>query len=109
MGRHLWELAHGRDPRPVEPDRDPKSISHEETFDEDIADLEILLSELHALTDEVCLRLREKRWLATIATIKIRFADFPRSHASRLGRARSIKPGFFGIRYAPFGCLNREI
>ena len=76
LGRHLWELAHGRDPRQVEPDRDPKSISHEETFDEDLTDPEVLVAELHALTDEVCLRMREKQWLATIATIKIRFADF---------------------------------
>lgn len=76
LGRHLWELSHGRDPRTVEPDRDPKSISHEETFDDDISDREVLLTELHALTDEVCLRLREKNWLATTATVKIRFADF---------------------------------
>src|SRR6185436_8601085 len=43
-GEHYWRLAHGLDDRKVVPDREAKSISHETTFAEDIADLE----ELHS-------------------------------------------------------------
>jgi DNA polymerase-4 len=53
QGRHLWELAHGIDPRPVVAEREPQSISHEETFDEDLTDSPTLATELHSLTDEV--------------------------------------------------------
>ncbi len=31
-GRHLHDLAHGVDPRAVEPDQAPRSVSHEETY-----------------------------------------------------------------------------
>jgi DNA polymerase-4 len=75
-GGQLWQLAHGIDARAVVADREPKSISHEETFDEDLTDAEELIAELHALTDEVCHRLRDESYLATTATLKIRFADF---------------------------------
>src|SRR5512136_2361752 len=32
-GEHLWNLAHGRDDRPVEPQQEVKSISNETTFE----------------------------------------------------------------------------
>jgi DNA polymerase-4 len=75
-GRHLWELAHGIDPRPVVPEREPQSISHEETFDEDLTDPQTLLTELHCLTDEVAQRLRAEQFLATTVTVKIRLSNF---------------------------------
>src|SRR5262245_45674564 len=42
VGRHLWQLAHGRDDRDVVPDRQAKSISTETTFAEDIGDRQVL-------------------------------------------------------------------
>ena len=36
-GEYLWQLAHGIDDRPVVPEREAKSISHETTFEHDIA------------------------------------------------------------------------
>ena len=41
-GEHYWKLANGIDERQVIPDREAKSISHETTFAEDIADVELL-------------------------------------------------------------------
>jgi DNA polymerase-4 len=76
QGRHLWELAHGIDPRPVVAERDPQSISHEETFDEDLTDSSTLATELHSLTDEVAQRLRADKFLASTVTVKIRLANF---------------------------------
>ena len=46
-GAHLSALAHGADPDPVRPDRQAKSIGHEETFSYDLVDQAEL--ERHAL------------------------------------------------------------
>ena len=75
-GEHLWELAHGRDDRPVVPDHEAKSISHETTFAEDITDGEVLRAWLLELTDQVARRLRRHGLRARTVQLKIRLADF---------------------------------
>ena len=60
-GRHLLDLAAGRDDRPVEPDRETKSIGHEETFAHDLHDLDDVRRELVRLADAVAARLRAAR------------------------------------------------
>jgi len=57
-GEHLWELAHGRDERPVVPEREAQSISNETTFEHDIADMDVLRAWLVDLTEQVGCRLR---------------------------------------------------
>lgn len=76
QGRHLWELAHGIDPRPVQTGADPKSISHETTFPRDVTQIGLLLSTLHSLTEQVCSRLRHHGMAASGVTIKVRWSDF---------------------------------
>ena len=51
-GEYLWQLAHGIDDRPVVPEREAKSISHETTFAQDIAELEVLRAWLVDLTEQ---------------------------------------------------------
>src|SRR4029077_7014578 len=58
-GRHFWLLAHGIDDRRGVPDREAKSISHETTFAQDIADFAILRAWLLELTEQVARRLRQ--------------------------------------------------
>ncbi|MEX1043493.1 MAG: DNA polymerase IV, partial [Acidimicrobiia bacterium] len=58
VATHLVELAHGRDPRAVEPDREVKSVSVEETYDKDIRDDARLRVELRRLADRLGWRLR---------------------------------------------------
>jgi DNA polymerase-4 len=53
QGRHLHELAWGRDDRPVEPDREAKSIGHEETFAHDKFSHDELRREAVRLADAV--------------------------------------------------------
>lgn len=76
LGGHIWDLAHGIDPRRVISDREAKSISHEETFPEDLTDEEELLAELHYLVDMVTSRLRASSLRATSLSLKIRFPSF---------------------------------
>ncbi|MFD5214768.1 DNA polymerase IV [Microbacterium sp. NPDC058345] len=76
LGARLQQLARGEDARAVETHRVEKSVGHEETFDRDIGDLELLRSELLRLADRVGARLRSAGWQAGTVSIKIRFADF---------------------------------
>ena len=75
-GEHFWNLAHGIDSRPVVPDREAKSISHETTFAQDINDGEVLRSWLLELTEQVGYRLRRHALRGKVVQIKVRFADF---------------------------------
>ncbi len=75
-GRHFWELAHGIDARPVVPDREAKSISHETTFAADIADAESLRAWLVDLVEQVARRLRRHAIEGRSVELKVRFADF---------------------------------
>lgn len=76
MGERVWHLSRGIDPREVDTSRVEKSVGHEETFDEDIADPVVLRSELRRLADRVGARLRSGGWEASTIAIKVRFADF---------------------------------
>jgi len=75
-GRHYWELAHGIDHRPVVPDREAKSVSHETTFATDIADDEILRAWLVELVEQVARRLRRQDIQGRSVELKVRLADF---------------------------------
>lgn len=76
LGQRIRALATGQDARTVETERIEKSIGHEETFDRDVEDHELLRSELRRLADRVGARLRASGWHAGGVAIKIRFADF---------------------------------
>jgi len=73
---HFWRLARGIDDRPVVPDRDAKSISHETTFEADIADAGVLRAWLLELTEQVARRLRRHGLRGRIVQLKVRFSDF---------------------------------
>jgi DNA polymerase-4 len=75
-GTHLMALAGGRDERPVEPDREVKSIGHEETYDTDLFEIADLERELARLADGVATRLRRGDVAGRTVTLKVRFAGF---------------------------------
>ncbi|MCC6623164.1 MAG: DNA polymerase IV [Deltaproteobacteria bacterium] len=73
---HLVELAHGRDPRTVEPDHDMKSMGHEETFERDLSDLPLIETHLLAQAERVAARLRAGGVVARGVTLKYKLSDF---------------------------------
>lgn len=79
----LIELAHGRDNRPVVPDREAKSIGHEETFSSDITDADVLHRELIRMIDIVAGRVRSGVGGARTWSIKVRLHDFTTISRSR--------------------------
>ncbi|HEX3912039.1 MAG TPA: DNA polymerase IV [Steroidobacteraceae bacterium] len=75
-GKSMRDRACGLDDRPVEPDREEKSISAEETFGVDIRSRSELTVQLKALADRTASRLRAQQLLAGRVSVKIRRADF---------------------------------
>lgn len=75
-GEHYDALAHGRDPRPVEPDGEARSISRETTFAQDVADDARLLAVLMALAESVGSRLRAAGLRARTVRLKLRYPPF---------------------------------
>ncbi len=76
LGRHLHDLAWARDDRPVEPDRAVKSIGHEETFGQDLFDVDRLHTQVVRQCDAVATRLRRAGVAGRTVTLKVRFGDF---------------------------------
>ena len=75
-GAHLHDLSWARDERPVEVDRDAKSIGHEETYPHDRHTHDELAREVVRLADGVSARLRHTGAGARTVTLKLRFGDF---------------------------------
>jgi DNA polymerase-4 len=86
LAEWLVQLAHGDDPRPVEPHRETKSVSCETTFAQDLTDLREVNAEIARLARELAEDLAKKSLRARTITIKVRYSDFTtvtRSHTSR--------------------------
>jgi len=78
--RHFHDLANGVDPRAVEPDRAAKSLGHEHTFDEDVADRAAVGRALLWIVDELCWRLRRAGLAGRTVSLKLRTSDFATVH-----------------------------
>lgn len=84
---HLGALFDGRDPSPVDPRADARSVGAEKTFERDLADDEEIEAELLRMADRVSSRLSKSGRTARTITVKIRLADFAMHTRSRtLGR-----------------------
>jgi DNA polymerase-4 len=75
-GKMIWEKANGIDLSPVVPYSEAKSISSENTFEEDTIDTRLLEATLIAMTEQLSTKLRQKGQLTACLTVKIRYSDF---------------------------------
>ena len=75
-GLRLFALAHGRDEGPVTPEQEARSISHETTFEVDVAHAALLRAWLRDLCEQVARRLRRQGLRAHAVEVKVRYADF---------------------------------
>lgn len=75
-GSELWRKANGMDDSPVIPYREQKSISTENTFQQDTIDLRFLNAELIRMTESIAYDLRRQNKLTGCVSVKIRYSDF---------------------------------
>jgi DNA polymerase-4 len=75
-GKTMRDRASGIDDRPVEPNREEKSISAEETYAADICGASQLMAQLLRLADRTASRLRAHHLAAGTVSVKIRRGDF---------------------------------
>ena len=74
-GPRLQQLARGIDPRQVNPDEAPKSLSSETTFDTDLDQLDPLLARLEKLSAKVSRRLKKAGLSGRRVTLKLKRSD----------------------------------
>ena len=86
QGKHLHDLAWGRDSRRVSPHEPDKSIGNEETFAHDIDDPAVIQAHLLQLSDKVAGRLRTAGYVGRTISIKVRFSDF-----TTITRSKTLK------------------
>jgi len=82
-GRRLWEFSHGRDRRRVEPPGEPRSISSETTYEDDLPSWEAVWPSIETFAGDLERRLARWSLAARTVTLKVRFHDFTtitRSH-----------------------------
>ena len=92
FGTELFDLCRGIDERPVEPQRERKSLSTEETFSTNLETLGACEEKLEELFAEMMADLAQKEATRTVTKIfvKLKFADFTRTTVERAGLAPSL-------------------
>ena len=72
----LRRMAYGEDDRPVEPNRERKSVGCEETFAKDLTDGEEIRRQVEALARNAAAYLVRKEILARTVVLKLRYSNF---------------------------------
>jgi len=104
-GQYLYDASRGIDDSQLITHWEPKSISRETTFQEDVKNWQVIARTLAELTKEVVVDMQDSGYQAKTVAIKIRFGDF-----QTLTRAKTMT-GYTDsaeeIRKAAFACLKR--
>ena len=81
----LKRLADGIDDRAVEPHHDPKSSGTENTYGQDLTDLDEMRREVDEMARDGAMWLKKRDLVCRTVTIKVRYSDFTtitRSHTA---------------------------
>ena len=92
FGLELYDQCRGHDERAVEPDRERKSLSNEETFTSDLQTVEECEERLPELFEELAAELAQKAGERVVRKIfvKLKFNDFTRTTVERAGLPVSL-------------------
>jgi DNA polymerase IV len=82
-GSWYYEIARGRDDRPVQPDRERKSSGSETTFSEDLTDPVQIEAGVIAMADDVWAWCEKANARGRTVTVKVKWANFQISSRSR--------------------------
>lgn len=75
-GASLYDRARGIDDRIVEPHGESKQYSAEETYDEDLLDMQIIKKKLRVLSNEVFQGLHDEGRMGKTIVLKVKYFDF---------------------------------
>ena len=81
-GRHLYAIAHNRDPRLVQPGRRRRSIGSQRALGRRIRSLEEIDATVVGLVDRVTSRMRTAHRVGRTVVLRLRFGDFSRATRS---------------------------
>jgi len=76
QGQYLFRAARGIDDSPLVTHWEPKSISRETTFEEDVGNSELLIRTIEEFAADIVFRMKEEKYFARTVTVKLRYADF---------------------------------
>jgi DNA polymerase-4 len=82
-GPYFYGIARGIDNRQVRPDRVRKSVGAEDTFSQDIDDLDLATSELKPLAEKVWGFCEGKGFSGKTVSVKIKYSDFTQATRSK--------------------------
>lgn len=88
-GQWYHQIARGIDERPVEPHRPRKSVGAEDTFADDIFDLEPARREVASLVEKVWSYCEARAISGRTVTLKVKYADF-----RQITRSRTLSTAF---------------
>jgi DNA polymerase IV len=95
VGAFYYRIVRGEDDREVRPNRDRKSVGAEQTFSDDLANLEVMQMALEGIVTRVAERLERAGRRGRTITLKIKYHDFvqttrSRSHSRPLEKAEEL-------------------
>lgn len=87
FGLELYDQCRGIDERAVEPDRERKSLSNEQTFSTDLHTLADCEEQLPEMFEELAAELAQKGFARAVTkiSVKLKFSDFTRTTVERAG------------------------
>jgi len=75
-GNFYYNIVRGIDDRPVQAERETKSVSVEDTFAEDVLNVEVMELELERLSEMLFKRLSKHELFGRTITLKVKYHDF---------------------------------
>ena len=92
-GEELRDLARGVDVRSVEPERETKSISSEETFEYDVSDEKVLIATIKSQAIEIAAKLQRENLSAQTVGVKLKRTNSRPSAGKRISPNRPATRG----------------
>lgn len=75
-GLYFYDIARGIDNRPVNPNRERKSVGAEQTFQKDVIRIDEVFNHLESIANECFRRLEKTGKMGKTITLKIRYSNF---------------------------------
>ena len=96
VGRHYYRIVRALDDRPVNPNRNRKSVGAERTYSEDVRTLRVMREKIDWLTEKVFNYLKERDNFGRTVTLKMKSPEFvihtrSRSYNGEIRRLQDLR------------------